>query len=316
MIKKSMMLLSVLSLVSWHSWAGTVTTTTTTLPKPGNVKAAEQPLQKTAQEAMGQNSNDMMTTIMMAGGFAYAAHLYCAKKEWPNCALFTAAAGLGGAVVASIMKPKNKNQQMYDAVTVGTSSPCGSACPPNTSTMDNTQNSGGPGMDGAGNAKWAGYQSTMKKLKDIGVTVDKKGVVTMPDGSKKNLGDMSASSLQAAGYSSQAIADFNSKAADIKAKAGAAAKSTDGSDSFGDSVGGGGASANSTAAAVVPYGIPASGLATGPGMGVDRNPAQIAGMSRDLNGEPIGVSADNMWLMMNRRYNLMEKNGSFLAPGP
>lgn len=314
MINKILVILSILSLMPSMAWAGEVTTTPTTLPNPGAVKAAAQPLQNTAKEAMGQNSNDMMTTLMMAGGFALAAHFYCAHKQWPNCALFTAAAGLGGAVVASIMKPKSANQQMYDAVTVGTSTPCGSACPPNTETLNDQKVSDFTGADGAGNAKWTGYQNTMKKLKALGVTVDKKGVVTMPDGSKKNLGDMSPSSLQAAGYSSKDITAFNNAAADIKAKAVAAVKSADGGDSFGDSIGGSG-SAKSATAPVAPYGMP-PGPPTGPGLGVDRNPAQIAGMSRDLNGEPIGVSADNMWLMMNRRYNLMEKNGSFLVPGP
>ena len=256
----------------------------------------------------------MTTTILMAGGFAIAAYAFCANyTTYAQCALFAGAAGLGGAVIASIMKSHDSNQQMYRAVTVGstpTTAPCVSPCVPSVTPTTTVTTGPGPG-DGAGNPGLNQYRNTMANLSRLGVTATPKGVVTLPNGTTKNLGDMSTGALRAAGYSSKDIAAFNSAAASIKAKAELAAKGADShSDLYGDSAGGAGSSGKNGAGHV------ADRIPTGPRSSVDRNPAQVAGMARDLNGQPIGVSADDVWKMMNRRYQLQEKNGSFLSPGP
>jgi hypothetical protein len=40
-----------------------------------------------------------------------------------------------------------------------------------------------------------------------------------------------------------------------------------------------------------------------------------AGMSKNYNGEPIGVAADSIFLMMNRRYKVKESQDSFFGIG-
>jgi hypothetical protein len=48
-----------------------------------------------------------------------------------------------------------------------------------------------------------------------------------------------------------------------------------------------------------------------------RDPAQlagVAGMKKDYFGEPIGVSADSLFDMVDRRYQLHQRQGSFLGP--
>lgn len=43
-----------------------------------------------------------------------------------------------------------------------------------------------------------------------------------------------------------------------------------------------------------------------------REPTSVAGMSKTFNGEPIGVSADDIFKMMNRRYEVKKTQDSFM----
>lgn len=48
--------------------------------------------------------------------------------------------------------------------------------------------------------------------------------------------------------------------------------------------------------------------------GLERDPSSLAGMSKNYNGEPIGVAADSIFLMMSRRYKVKESQESFFSP--
>lgn len=55
----------------------------------------------------------------------------------------------------------------------------------------------------------------------------------------------------------------------------------------------------------------------GYGSGGDRNPAnssKIAGLTKNFNGERIGVAAENIFNMMTRRFKVMEKKDAFFDP--
>lgn len=43
-----------------------------------------------------------------------------------------------------------------------------------------------------------------------------------------------------------------------------------------------------------------------------RDPAQMAGLQKNYNGEPIGVAQDDIFLMMSRRYKLKDSQDTFL----
>ncbi len=58
-----------------------------------------------------------------------------------------------------------------------------------------------------------------------------------------------------------------------------------------------------------PYAAAGSG---GSKLGIDRDPAQVAGMQKDYNGEPIGVAGDSIFKMMTRRYKVKEGQSTFL----
>lgn len=51
----------------------------------------------------------------------------------------------------------------------------------------------------------------------------------------------------------------------------------------------------------------------GGGAGGAREPTSMAGMQKNYNGEPIGVAADSIFNMMNRRYKVKENQGSFFS---
>ncbi len=56
------------------------------------------------------------------------------------------------------------------------------------------------------------------------------------------------------------------------------------------------------------------GIASSGGVGVKIPSNQIAGLSKNFNGERIGVSAENIFNMMARRYKTKEKQNSFFDP--
>ncbi|WP_374078406.1 hypothetical protein [Bdellovibrio bacteriovorus] len=44
---------------------------------------------------------------------------------------------------------------------------------------------------------------------------------------------------------------------------------------------------------------------------IEREPANLAGLQKNFNGEPIGVAEDSIFLMMSRRYKVKESQDSF-----
>jgi hypothetical protein len=120
--------------------------------------------------------------------------------------------------------------------------------------------------------------------------------------------------MAASGASPATIKEFTDAMNKGLAKAQEKAKATDNNTSmFADDGGGGGGggkkgSAETTGGAL---GFPA--MAEGK-IGINRDPAQVAGMKKDYNGSPIGVAADSLFDMVDRRYQLHQQNGSFLAP--
>ena len=83
-------------------------------------------------------------------------------------------------------------------------------------------------------------------------------------------------------------------------------------DSFADAPAGGSGSTNPM---VVANPTDAGAHAFAPNsLGLDRNPAQVAGMSKSFNGESIGVAKDSLFDMVDRRYELLKKDDKFLAP--
>lgn len=172
-----------------------------------------------------------------------------------------------------------------------------------------------PKMDAQADINLEKLKKVQKDLLAKGWKIDEKtGAVTSPEG-KTYTGD-SMSSQQALNNSGLGKLDFkqlNTEMQKIKAQGEALAKGADAAgDSFADAPAGGSGS-TSPVAATNPMEAGTHGLAPN-GLGLDRNPAQVAGMSKSFNGEVIGVAKDSLFDMVDRRYELLKRDDKFLAP--
>lgn len=143
------------------------------------------------------------------------------------------------------------------------------------------------------------------EMKAKGYTIDySKKTMTGPDGKTQNLADLvSADAVSKMNAENQAMFKKALNDASKKASAGSA-------DSFGGGVavnGGGGGSSGETGS-----GDGVGGPAAG---GINRDPAQVQGLTTMYNGEPIGVKSDSIFGIVDRRYDLHAKQGSFIGAG-
>lgn len=162
----------------------------------------------------------------------------------------------------------------------------------------------------AGDPNVRSLGSNIKNL--AGAYDPKTNKITTPDGKSYKASDFASKSAMAAagipnGAALGAIAAYGEiqkkAAAKVeKLKIGAATEAT-GFDEGGGSGAGSMASSSDEGAGM--------GIAATPKYGVDRDPSSLAGMQKNYNGEPIGVAADSIFLMMNRRYKVKESQESF-----
>lgn len=154
--------------------------------------------------------------------------------------------------------------------------------------------------DGADSSAFAAIEAAKKN----GVKYDPKtGKFTLPDGKVMGPGDIgSKDAAMAAGVSAGDFDKAMKAAADAEKKAGAASKLASGD--VGVEGGGGGG--------LTPP--PADSQEDAAIRGALREPTSVAGMAKNFNGDMIGVSGDDIFKMMARRYKQMDSKDSFLPP--
>jgi hypothetical protein len=142
----------------------------------------------------------------------------------------------------------------------------------------------------------------------------KTNTITTPSGKTYKPSDFNnATSMAAAGMSQSSIDAITAAQKEMQEKI---AKKIDklnlnvasADDGFGSSGGGSGSGAHGANADA----NGGAGLARGPKLGIDRDPAQVAGMQKSFNGEPIGVAGDSIFRMMTNRYKVKESQSTFL----
>lgn len=162
----------------------------------------------------------------------------------------------------------------------------------------------------------ASNDATKKLQKDGILSADKK-TITTPDGKSYKVADMtSAAAMQAAGIPKASIDSAMEALAKMEKKAMEKLKIGSQTAANGYEEGGGGGGGSSGVSGEGDPGMTVAGA--GVGAGVDKNalardPSSLAGMSKNYNGEPIGVAADSIFLMMNRRYKVKESQDSFFG---
>lgn len=170
-----------------------------------------------------------------------------------------------------------------------------------TSTSDSTISR----ADDGGTGNLTAVDDNLKKLINSidGAKYDAKtGAISYNGTNLNNVDPTSPASLSAAGFSDSQIAQvlaLNDKLNKAVSDKLGALTASNGYDEAG---GGGGAGAAGSAKS--------SSLMVA-ALKLDRNPANVAGMQKNFNGEPIGVSGDNIFDMMTRRYKTKERQSAF-----
>jgi hypothetical protein len=283
------------------TYSATTTTTTTMYKYSG-------PTIKDAAAQAIKNSNSGMNMAMAAAGITGAG---VAATCWnpstaAQCKLF--AAGLAASMASTLFMKDASNQSLgtYKAVDAANDvqNPNGIRTEDETPALKPSNLSDNPDWITATNAK--------TKLENSGWKIDSKGKsVTTPDGTVVPASALnSASGMAAAGASASDILAFQNAMKKVEEKAAKLNKSAVDGSMF-DDAGGGGGGGSKSASAATPYLPP---IPSGPKLGINRDPAQVAGMKKDYNGSPIGVAGDSLFDMVDRRYKLHQENGSFLSP--
>lgn len=268
-----------------------------------------------SKRAQSENKLGQITSLVQAGlhgSYSYKHFSKCASCSTPSCpwecAIGAMHASLGALAVAQAKQHSNSASQ------AGNSSCLTSAagCSPGLDIPDNSDLNIPPAL--ANNPDVRAGLDILRDMEKDGVlkngTVKTNGKTYTPKdfASKEN--------MQAAGIPSDAASKALSEAMAISKQAEEKAKKVKlgGLTEEQGYAEGGGAFSNSAASGETSTGVYGMGGETSrKGLGLDRDPAQVAGMQKNYHGEPIGVAGDSIFKMMNRRYQVKDKQDAFFG---
>lgn len=308
---------------------GTIATTPSTAPSPAPVVQTQQSTATDTSAAGGyapivtdtsgiqsagksSSGNNKVGMILGIGATAYAGYnaVAACSSESPSCPWWVAGTLAAATVTGYMMSAKKKSDSTVAAVTdptAGASTGAGS-----TANNGNGLSTVAYDQDPA----WQNAQKSIDQLKAAGWNVNpSNGTATnTKTGQTISASDLSSpASMAAAGYSASDIKAFEGimDQANAAGKKLAASRGADASGSLFDGVAGGGKSGSTVGSSLL-NGSELKAVAR-QNLGVNRDPAQVAGMSKSYNGEQIGVAQDSLFNMIDRRYQLHDKNGNFLS---
>lgn len=265
-------------------------------------KKAEQNVKKNADQSKSANKQAMATQALtgaLMGTMSAMEFKKCPSSGY-SCAL--GAIYLGMSVLSFAQSKEHGKAANSAAITSAQSDGLGDISD-NTSLTGTMSKKDLDFVNGAIDA-----QKGIEK----GIFNNQTGVIRTPDGKSYKASDMgSAAKMKAAGLSSSAIQQAikayqeNSKKAEAKVAA------------FSNSLDGGAGGGGGPSIAYIDE-EPLEGTSSGAGLGGNgglgsspRDPANLAGMQKNYNGEPIGVAADSIFLMMTRRYKVKDSQEAF-----
>lgn len=275
-----------------------IDTTTQNTVSTSNTSDTYEDAARNASNVTSSGSNKGQQMTILALGIAAA---YFASQNYKDGTKYMIIAGIGVLVVAGMKSASSKNKQIADTFTVG---------------QNGTDGSNGSGTNGDGslaNNGGDGYTEIQNSIDDLarqGYVLDTtKGIVTVKGKTYKLEDYASPAAMAAAGMSASEIQGFQSAVTQVAKEADAKVKAADAVAGYED--GGSGGSTSAAAAADESYG---GGLAAKQKYSVNRDPSNVAGLSKMLNGEPIGVANDGLFSMITRRYGVEQKKGAFIGP--
>ncbi|MBL7670209.1 MAG: hypothetical protein JNM39_06960 [Bdellovibrionaceae bacterium] len=319
-MNKMLVLLLVLALSAQALAAGTADGRhTTATPGPGTKQSADNAKKDNAKG--GQVAQMISMGFMVAGTAASAA---CAAQQHSMCPVAPVLFGL--SMLAGMQSQSNKKTagQAYGA------------------GIDTTGNGnygygdfgydpyGNGGRDSNGNPLSERDKEALTKFNNslAALTSDqglhgfkfnkKNGVITTPDGKKYKVSDFeSEAAMKAAGFSDSMIKGALDKSKKLEAEALDKVGGLSSVAATGFQEGGGGApgslAGSSGDNSEVDGGVGGSGKGRGLAGQLPGGAQGVAGLSKNFNGDPIGVAQDGLFLMMARRYKVKEKQDSFFS---
>ncbi len=258
----------------------------------------------TSDKTSSGNKQGQVMSLLSAGMLAVQSYNYygqCSSTNYSACVM----AGITAAMAALSMMQAKENGSVAASSGLTGSNTNGGNNPYDTGSYDPVTDPNNKDIQDA--------NAAFKKLTGTGMINTSKGTVKTPDGKEYKISDFASSkSMAAAGIPSGAIKGAMANIEKLSAKAAEkaekiVAKAGSSEDSFG---GGGG---GSTTIVAIDDEAGGAGAGRGQGLGLKRDPAQLAGMQKNYNGEPIGVAADSIFLMMNRRYQVKQSQDSFFG---
>ena len=274
-----------------------------------------------AVNTSGNSAGSANSTGAALNAVASASEFAVAAKNWGECnsnnygACVTAAIFTAYGILSLKQAKENSNKAGQAYNTASDSDAYG------TGNYNSTGSGSSTGTDysavGSNYIKQA--EAGLASLKAAGLVNSSATKITTPDGTTYNTSDMSSpASMAAAGIpqaaidAAQATSDKIAQKALEKVKIGALTKVAGYDESGGGSRSPG---SDSSSGSGGPGAYPGyAGAAGGPKSLLDKDPSKlVSGMSKNYNGEPIGVAADSIFLMMTRRYKVKESQDSFFG---
>src|SRR6185312_15335902 len=269
-------------------------------------------IQSAGKSSSGNNNIGIIAGI---GATAYAGYnaAACCISENTACALGLSCpmwvAGTLAAIMVTGYMMTAKNQS--DGTVAATTDPTAGASTGSGASATGTNGNGLSAVAYNQDPAWQNAQGSISKLKALGWNVDPStGIATGPNGQTINAANLSSpAAMQAAGYSASDIKGFQNimGQAEAAGKKLAASRGADASGSLFDGVAGGSKTAGVNANGMAGFGSALKAASMKQNLGVNRDPAQVAGMSKSFNGEQIGVAQDSLFNMIDRRYQLHER---------
>lgn len=250
----------------------------------------------------GSSSSSMMGMLLTAGGTLMISQGMSTTPV--GSALIAAGVVLVGMGLMSFKQSKADKKAANAAGLTGDLS----------DAYDDTYSNNGGLVDTSAEA--IAQDKAIQDLEKAGIYNPKKGTITAGGKTYKTSDFGSKESMTAAGLPSGAIegamayADKEGKKIAEKIKLGALT-AANGYAEGGSSGGGGSGPAFPSGADA--YGSGSGGSGGMGGSGATREPTNLAGMQKNYNGEPIGVSADSIFNMMTRRYKVKDSQESFYS---
>lgn len=266
-------------------------------------------LQQSSQDNLKNSQKGQSTAMMMAGALGAAAAV---KFGICSGSFFTGlAACVAGAILLGMAMQSKDSADSFDGPI--------DAAYNNICTFNNQGCAGTPKnpYDDVVKSSQSISQSEMdnmqKILKSKGIDVDPRtGIVKTADGKTVNPSDFS--SLSAALGEDEAVKLMEEVATMEKNAIAKLDQVKPSALAGGGFEGGGGGGDLGSGAGFEDGGGAAGALGAVAAQGKNtRKPAQLSGLSKNFNGDPIGVAADSIFDMMSRRYQLKHNQKTFLG---